>query len=266
MNALDNYLIFGLPKVDGWLEPYSAEFIALLSGIQLDAGFDGSIGEIGVHHGKLLILMLLASGRRDQSFAIDVFDKQHLNVDKSGHGDKVALLRNIARWAPGFPPVAIIERSSFDVRPEDILAVGGEPRMMSIDGGHTEECVLNDLRLCERVLSSKGIAILDDCFNQSWPGVVTGLSQYLSGPDARLKPFAISPNKVYLTLPENKELYWEKLRSFGKFRPETRRRMFGEDIEIYGIARSGGAVSRIKDLLKQSPIGPYLMAAKAQLS
>jgi hypothetical protein len=266
VNALDKYLIFGLPKVHGWLDLYSTEFIALLSKIQQDAGYSGSIGEAGVHHGKLFILLLLTSGGHDKAFAIDVFEQQHLNVDQSGHGDKAVLLRNIARWAPVSPPVTLIERSSLDVRPEDILAIGGEARIISIDGGHTEECVLNDLHLSEGALSAEGIVIVDDCFNESWPDVVTGVARYLLDSGARLRPFAISPNKLYLTWPAAKELYRARLGSLRQYKPDKRSRMFSEDIEIYGVSHADGTVARAKDLIKQSTLGPYLMAAKARLS
>lgn len=266
MNALEKYLIFGLSRVDGWLEPHSAQFIALLSRIQQDAGVTGSVGEIGVHHGKLFILLLLTSGGRDKAFAIDVFEEQQLNVDKSGHGDRAMLLRNIARWAPGSPQVTVIERSSLEVRPQDILRACEAARLISIDGGHTEECTLNDLRLCEGALSPKGIVILDDYFNQHWPDVSTGVARYLLSPAAKLRPFAISPNKLYLTRSENKEFYRTRLELFRKIGFDKSSRMFGDEVQIYGISRPEGTLARIKDMVKESSLGPYLMAAKSRLS
>ena len=84
LSRLERYLAAGLNNVQGWLSTYSAEFIAVLSEIQHKAGYTGAVGEIGVHHGKLFILLLLTASRREKAFAIDVFEAQDLNTDRSG--------------------------------------------------------------------------------------------------------------------------------------------------------------------------------------
>lgn len=263
MNQLDRYIIFGLRQVEGWLDPYSADVITALSEIQRRSKFVGAVGEIGVHHGKLFILLALTSTEDEKSFAVDVFENQKLNVDRSGRGDRDKFLSNFEVWAGAPSDVIIISRSSLDVRPKDILSTCGHARLVSIDGGHTEECAMNDLRLIESVLTETGIVVLDDYFNQEWPDVSTGASKYLSDPTTKLRPFAISPGKVYLTAPSNADFYRSQLRQQERFKVDKFTKMFGHEVDIYGCSpRRFTLVGYIKELIKRSPLGPYMLAAK----
>lgn len=78
---------------------------------------------------------------QSRSFAIDVFEDQHLNTDQSGKGSYDHFIRNVRRWCGTADNVEIIKQSSLDVKPSDIRAAGGDVRLFSIDGGHTEKCM-----------------------------------------------------------------------------------------------------------------------------
>ena len=265
MNQIDRYLIFGLQRVEGWLDPYSAEVIRVLSDVQRQSNFAGAVGEIGVHHGKLFILLILTAAEHEKAFVIDVFENQALNIDASGRGDKKKFLSNLGHWAGRPRAVSIIAKSSLEVRPEELLFACGRVRIASIDGGHTEECALNDLQLIEAVLTEHGIVILDDYFNQHWPGVSAGAAKYLSDPNTKLRPFAISPNKIFLTAPSNANFYRSQLRRQKGFNVETTAKMFGHEVDVYGCSQPKLTLTVcIKELIKRSPIGPYAMAIKAQ--
>ena len=59
LERADRYAL-KLPRaVKGWLHPIDAQLIRLIGRIQERYGFTGSLGEIGVHHGKLFILLQL---------------------------------------------------------------------------------------------------------------------------------------------------------------------------------------------------------------
>jgi Methyltransferase domain len=167
MDRLDAYVRYNY-KVPGWLHWYSARIIVDLSHIQVNAGFEGAVGEIGVHMGRLFILLKLLASPHEKAIAIDVFEDQHLNVDRSGCGDQIAFLTNLERWA-STRDVELIQRSSLEVSPEEIIARVGKCRIISVDAGHTEECTVNDLYLAEAAASDHGIIILDDFFNAYWP-------------------------------------------------------------------------------------------------
>lgn len=208
------YLKRGYSRIGGWLFPYSAMFIDSLLELQLEADVRGSVGEIGVHHGKLFILLALGRRAGEAAFAIDVFGDQHLNRDDSGSGDREIFLANARRWlGSDSERLNVLQCSSLEVQPADILERSGPVRLASIDGGHTEDCVINDLLLVQSVLAPKGVVILDDHFNEFWPEVSSGVARYLLDPAARLRPFAITPNKTYFAAIEDVAFYRRNLRS-----------------------------------------------------
>jgi hypothetical protein len=260
-NRLDRYLTAGLKQVDGWLETYSAEFIATLSEVQHRVGCTGAVGEIGVHHGKLFILLLLTTSGEEKAFAIDVFEEQRLNPGRSGKGDRAIFLANVRRWAGSDAQILCISRSSLDVHPDDILAGCGRVRLLSIDGGHTAECVLNDLLLADAVLQDGGVAVIDDYFNPCWPDVSAGVAQCLISRDSKLRPFAVTPNKVYLCHPHRAQSYRSEMRRHFWFYKESQ--VFGSVVDLYAATSPNAhetLVSVIKRRLKESAIGPRLVS------
>lgn len=262
------YLKRGYRRVDGWLFPYSARFIDSLLDLQLEAGVRGSVGEIGVHHGKLFILLALGRRSDEAAFAIDVFGDQHLNADDSGAGDREIFLANTRRWlGEGSSRLDILQRSSLEVRPDDILGCSGPVRLASIDGGHTEDCVVNDLMLIQTVLAPKGVVILDDLFNEFWPEVSSGVARYLLDPAARLRPFAITPNKTYFTAAEDIAFYRRSLRSQNEYFYEKSARLLGSDLDIYGIQPYTFSMKkRIIEWIKATPAGPYARALRRRFA
>ena len=250
--------------VHGWLDRYSAAFIADLSRIQRDCGIHGAVGEIGVHMGRLFILLKLTAAENERCFALDVFGDQHLNIDHSGFGDRGAFLHNVRRWT-GDTNLAVIQASSLDVVPADIIDAVGRCRALSIDGGHTEDIVRHDLRLAEAVLTEDGVAVLDDFFNQSWPGVAAGAARYFLDPAAKLRPFAISPNKLYLAPPARHGFYRRALMRAQEMRFDKTVRMFDCEVDVFGCQpMSGGA--RIRNTLRMSRLGTSVRFAKRLLS
>jgi hypothetical protein len=222
-------------KVQGWLDDFSARLIVTLAIALDDAGRHGAAVEIGVHHGRLFILLHLAStGRKD--LVIDVFDEQELNVDDSGKGDKAIFLKNLARFGGDPACIDIFQRSSLTVRPGEITERVGAPLMFSIDGGHTAECALNDLRLADASLSEHGFVVLDDFFNEFWPEVAVGTTMFLSDPAACLRPFAVSPGKVYLCRPGQQEFFHRVIQQqFSRRYVDKSAQMFGSPVLVVGV-------------------------------
>jgi hypothetical protein len=233
--ALDRYARREHRAVKGWLDGFSARLIGAIGGILAEAGRHGGVVEIGVHHGRLFILLHLAStGRHD--LAIDVFDDQDLNKDGSGKGDKEIFLRNLRRFGGDPGRVQILQASSLEVTPAEILGRIGRPALFSIDGGHTAECAINDLRLADATVAEGGVVILDDFFNEYWPEVAVGASTFLRDPQARLRPFAISPGKVYLCRPGEQSFFHEAIgRRFSPRHVDKRVLMFDSPVLVLGV-------------------------------
>ena len=191
------YVRKGAAAVSGWLAPESAAAIAHLAEIQLAEGQSGGIGEIGIHHGKLFLLLYLSMLPTERAFALDVFEHQQFNKDASGLGDRGIFLRNLARVGGDPARVTIFAQDSGSVAAPDLLGAVGPMRMMSVDGGHTEAITYNDMALAEAVLRPDGILILDDVYQERWPAVAAGAFRFVLEPGRQLRPFAITPNKTY---------------------------------------------------------------------
>src|SRR6185312_5557029 len=266
MTPVDRYLLFGQRQIDGWLHPYTAEFIATLAQLQRSAGFSGSLGEIGVHHGKLFVLLLLTADSNEKAFAIDVFEDQALNLDGSGRGDRQIFEANIVRWAGSSEKLVTIAKSSLTVSPDEILTSCGKVRLASIDGGHTAECAFSDLKLIEAVMPDYGIAVLDDYFNEDWPDVSTGAARYFMQTTTRMRPFAIVPNKVFLATQEYNKFYRDRIAAETHFRRWKTSNMFGCEVDVFhGPPAPVPLGTYAREYLRHSSLGPYLASAKSAL-
>jgi hypothetical protein len=191
------YLRDNVTRVSGWLHTDSADIIATLGEAQDDAGLAGNIAEIGIHHGRLFLLLALMARDGERAVALDLFEEQEKNVDGSGKGDRQRFEANIAAYAPQ-APIDIRQGSSLDVDPSTATETFGHVRMFSIDGGHTEEIACHDLRVAEACLVPGGIVVLDDPIHPYWLGVLSGVVRYRAS-GGTLRAFAHSENKLYLT-------------------------------------------------------------------
>jgi len=190
------YLNHGHQLVKGWLFPGAAQSIVLISEEQRRANISGPVAEIGVHHGKLFILLYLLGLENERAVAVDLFSHQEMNVDQSGRGDLERFTRNLRRHADT-SRLVIHEGDSTQLTAGDLLALGRSPfRLISIDGGHTSEITAHDLGTAEGALAEGGVVILDDCFNEMWPGVSEGVYRYFSEPRV-IVPFGIGANKTF---------------------------------------------------------------------
>jgi hypothetical protein len=193
---LKTYIAHGHQLVKGWLQPGATKAIELLSQEQRSASLSGAVAEIGVHHGKLFILLYLLSSENEPAVAIDLFSHQHLNVEGSGAGDMERFMRNLRRHADT-SRLVLHEGDSTQLTAGHLLELGSGPfRLFSIDGGHTAEITAHDLATAEGALAEGGIIILDDCFNEEWPGVSDGVHRHFSEPRS-IVPFGIGANKTF---------------------------------------------------------------------
>ncbi|HEY4216036.1 MAG TPA: class I SAM-dependent methyltransferase [Gemmatimonadaceae bacterium] len=244
MNVLDRYVRTGHKKVQGWIEPFSIRYIDQLAKLQHESGIEGSAIEIGVHHGRLFILLHLAGSRR-RDLAIDVFADQHLNVDASGKGDRDQFIDNLRRWGGESSAVDIWQVSSLSITSSEILNRVGAATLFSVDGGHTEQCAYNDLKLADESLHEAGVVILDDFFNEFWPEVCLGATRYFQDPASRLRPFALTAGKMYLCRPERNAFYREKMRPrFSPWEYDKEITMFGSRVDILGMVEQREPVAR----------------------
>jgi hypothetical protein len=253
-DAASAYLSGGLDTVGGWLHPVSAAFIAAISRYQRANGLAGSSGEIGVHHGKLFLVLHLLSDPGRPSFAVDLFEDQTLNTDHSGKGDYAQFMRNLAKWSGRTENVEVFKGSSIGLSPQRIVDSCGKARLVSIDGGHSEECTRNDLEIADAVSEPYGVVILDDVFNEFFPEVSMGLRAYID--KGRLRPFAMTTNKVYLADPAAADRYRAWFRTTWANRLEKTCDMYGSEVDLFGIRYASYPLW--KKVLHDSPLYPGL--------
>jgi hypothetical protein len=224
-NFLQQYRDNHMNRVEGFSHIsaiYVLEHLSLLNETE-------SILEIGVHHGQFFIALNQLSTQK--GFAIDVFDNQHMNIDKSGEGNYRKFLQNLDEHDVKHrgKNVIIIEGDSLEpFTQQKVHDYNVGFSYISIDGGHTPAHVMNDLSFASKILASNGIVILDDYFNHWWPSVTEGLVHYLNTTPS-LVPFATSNNKMWLCRITNRQKFINhmlKIENFGK----TPTSFFGHNI------------------------------------
>jgi hypothetical protein len=234
MPAFEMYRALGRRAVEGWVDPQTFGILRVLSEEQGRIGVRGPVAEIGVHHGKLFIALQLLAEPGARAVAIDVFDDQTHNIDQSGRGDLRRFERQVRRWGD-WSAVVVEQTDSTLLTGLDVMRLAdGEIRLFSVDGGHTEETVLADMRTAEGSLAPGGIVIADDVFNDEWPGVSVGTMRYL-GVGGRLVPFAIGFGKTYFTDEAHAARFREVVRqAYGKrWRIAHKTTVFhGFDVEV----------------------------------
>ena len=168
----------GHERVNGWVDPGALTAMFVLMQAQEELGVYGHIGEIGIHHGRYFLAMSALSRPSEKLVAIDLFEDQHLNIDRSGKGDRDHFLANVAEHGPSDAQdrLNVVKADSTAMRADELRdAAGGPYRFFSVDGGHTVRHVINDLALAESTLVEGGVISIDDFFNADWPGIAEGL-------------------------------------------------------------------------------------------
>jgi hypothetical protein len=148
-----------------------------------------------VHHGRLFILLYLLLRTDEIAVAIDLFEHQEENLDRSGDGSRAQLLGNLSRRVGDTTRVRFIADNSLRVDASQIRELAGGPiRLFSIDGGHTAEITYHDLRTAYDSTRPDALVIIDDYFNPGWPAVSEGVCRFMAT-QPELVPLAIIANK-----------------------------------------------------------------------
>lgn len=252
---LRNYKKRGYKKVDGWMSPLAMHAIIEFDRIQKAESISGPVCEIGVHHGRLFILLHLLSKQSETCVAWDLFENQDENVDQSGSGDRLQLEMNLKQYGQDLRRVLIQVKNSLDLDSGEVVRqCEGHPRLFSIDGGHTSDITYNDIKIAAGSICDKGIIILDDFFNEAWSGVAEGASRYLNK-HTGLSPVAILGNKVMLTnSPEAADFYLNRFKLTEPGVIEKRMEFYGREV----ICMLPLETNIIWKHLRGRPVGQFL--------
>ena len=171
----DSSGVMALETVRGFFEPGLLPALHCLDTHQKKIGTLGSVGEIGVYHGRSFVPLALLRRESEVAVAVDCFDEQQYNQDESGVGSEAAFNETLRRFGCT-QDVRVLSCDSTSLTPDELLAAACAPfRLLSVDGSHTEEAVIADLALASAVLADGGVVILDDAVNPDWPGNRCGI-------------------------------------------------------------------------------------------
>jgi hypothetical protein len=204
--SLFKYASSSMETVQGYLTSLDARLIAALLSYQEETCIQGNLCEIGVHHGRLFLMLALARRQEERALAIDLFEDDAINANTRHAGRDRALLSNARRLGIDLSDEETFKTSSLDINANDILQrTTGPVRFFSIDGSHRYNAVENDLRLAEKTLGVDGIIAVDDFFNRDWADASFATYDFLRTTDT-IVPFAIT-SKLFLAPPEAAERY-----------------------------------------------------------
>lgn len=96
-NRFERYRRYRHKFVAGWLAPEVLDVLAVLNSAQRSRNVAGPVGEIGVHHGNLLIGPDLLCRHHEYSVAIEIFDDQYFTIDISRNAVFDAFRNNLER-------------------------------------------------------------------------------------------------------------------------------------------------------------------------
>ncbi len=207
------FLYSKIRKIKGWLTRTDYEIMTSLMDAQDASNLKGSAAEIGVHHGKSFVVL---ASRNEVSYAIDIFDMQEYNTDKSGSGDLEAFRSNLRRFGIRDNRVIIDKRMSGDVFADDILNHVGPVRIFHIDGGHHLDAIQHDVQLAIESSAPHGVIVIDDMFRPAWPEVSQGVFTSAPLKDGDFVLFAVGFNKGY----------WCRREFVGQFRQALKENAF----------------------------------------
>jgi hypothetical protein len=178
--------------VEGWFFPIDAHLFATADAMQKRMNVRGNLFEIGVHHGKTAIFLANFASPVEVLGVCDVFDRQELNVDDSGRGNRALFEKNMSMHA-STTRLRVFAKPSSQLTTEDTTSTC---RFFHIDGGHRAQDVCADLETADRALLPDGVVAVDDVFNPNWPGVSEGVHRFFSQRPKLFAPIVIGGNKV----------------------------------------------------------------------
>jgi len=221
-----------IDAIDGWLSNGTARISHAVMLEQSRRDIHGNICEIGVHHGRYFIALAIGLRSGERGIAVDLFEAQEENIDRSGLGDRAQFEANVRRF---LDPAAIlaIQGNSTRMSAADITR-HGPVRFFSIDGGHTQAITLNDLRIAEEAICAGGVVALDDILSSHWCGVISGLADYKHH-GGTLAAFALVPNKLLLCKSGDVARYRAFMTaSFGSCLEKSGVEMMGDVVDVFG--------------------------------
>lgn len=205
---LENYIYSdGFSRLGG--HPYGQTYY-ILDHLSTYTPIKSGVMEIGVEQGKFFMALNTFTNADQKSYAIDIFGDQSLTKDHGARSGLEMFKSNLSNYdRHGGANVTCIQTDSTVLDYEKHLE---KSHFISIDGAHHVEYVMNDLKIAEKFLDSKGVAIIDDFLWPTWVSVIEAVVLYLYQKPT-LVPFAFGFNKLYMCKVSQQEGYIKHIES-----------------------------------------------------
>lgn len=187
-------------RLPGYFTYDDAVAFTLILSTQTAAGLTGDVLEIGSYHGRSTAFIARCVAPGERLIVCDTFEAA--TEDTYPEPPSPAALRStLERLSPDTSPGQLDIREG---RSDALHLAGASLRFAHIDGGHTHDVALHDLRLVADHLAPGGVIAVDDYVHPVWREVTTAVDQFLTeSPKFRVMAdvnrWAESGRKLYLT-------------------------------------------------------------------
>ena len=200
-------------EIEGWFFPADMLSFWMLGGIQGGLGIRGDVCEVGVYHGKSLVLLSNMLSENEIAHGYDIFP------DNTREKTEEALLKF------GRPEKTWLYSGDTSTISRDMLddQVGKGVRLLHIDAGHEYHEVYHQLITFSPYVAHGGIIIMDDYQDREFPGIEAAVLDFseIDRP-RRFVPFYASGNKMFLCEPHFSYNYQSRLIEQGPLKDACR--------------------------------------------
>ncbi|SMF66028.1 Methyltransferase domain-containing protein [Xaviernesmea oryzae] len=171
--AVRQYLEKDYTALKGMSSVGSALVAAKLIERQSTDGIVGPIAEIGTYEGRYFIAMALSAKPDDGLIAIDTFHWPD-------EGVKDRFLANCKKFGIAESRITVHKGNSADLSGSALKSLmGAESRFCHVDGDHTYDAGLHDLRIAYETMSADGVLCLDDMLHPMYPELTVAVADFL---------------------------------------------------------------------------------------
>ena len=163
---------------------------------QKKEGFGNGFLEIGSLYGKSAAMLAVHANENERVHLLDLGCRpplvQNVEMLRRETGAKIDLIK-------GYSLTTLF--GDYSLKNEKRF------RWIHIDGGHGEEVVFNDLECANKLLSPRGVIVMDDFYNVAFPQITQVTYDFLRSHDRELSLILTGFNKGYLIRPVARALY-----------------------------------------------------------
>jgi predicted O-methyltransferase YrrM len=163
-------------SIPGYFTYDDAVAFTLVLSTQTAAGVKGDVLEIGSYHGLSTVFIARCIQDAERLVVCDSFEAPTEGDDSAAPPSPESVRAVVERFAGTLPGDQLDVRAgrSDTLNLEDLSL-----RFAHVDGGHSHDVALHDLRLVSRHLAPGGVIVVDDYGHAAWPGVTTAADQFL---------------------------------------------------------------------------------------